>query len=541
MSDDIPPLIPETPPPMTKLDWEDDEEFMDFPHLALEIPSESSLSENSQSSVMVMLSPYIDNTVFRLSAGPEGGWNPIDELPYDGDIVNPTIVCDESNTNHDSSCIAKGEEFLKSLPDQEHQNDLSIWKDKENIVPWENIKKLKSNHSCDSVNELDCKTEIKHNVSSENVIDINRKTIDNNLTVYTDLRINGLENVKKEVNLPNLELQSNDIETIENNVQPETNFNAEELSNRDILVNGHLECLNSNELPNQTNCVQNVLIENLKIDVSDNVAKINSSSDIFDLSINNNNNIVIKNDQEDYSDFCDFETAMPKSLNVSLPNRTSLEQNELIDNLSLVDQHTLDDKLLATQNNDEHSKLEEIINTEDEKELKSINLTSQHFKDYKIDPEHNLDSEFDDFCDFHAFPNLTTEIKPMDVTKDDDFCDFKTSIPTFNDKTEFKHSNVEKVLVDTNNDNLTFESDNQHCPNNDDDDNFCDFESGYSTSSLPVSNQSLDVKQKNVVLGSESPVQIDYKQFCKDAFQGDYVSLFVYDTYIYFKILITVD
>jgi len=45
MSDDIPPLIPETPPPMTKLDWEDDEDFMDYPHLALELPSESSLSK----------------------------------------------------------------------------------------------------------------------------------------------------------------------------------------------------------------------------------------------------------------------------------------------------------------------------------------------------------------------------------------------------------------------------------------------------------------------------------------------------------------
>lgn len=46
MSDDIPPLISETPPPMTKFDWEDDEEFMDFPgFMALEM-SESSLSKN---------------------------------------------------------------------------------------------------------------------------------------------------------------------------------------------------------------------------------------------------------------------------------------------------------------------------------------------------------------------------------------------------------------------------------------------------------------------------------------------------------------
>lgn len=44
MSDDIPPLIPETPPPMTKGDWEDDEEFIDFPQM----PSESSLSMYSQ-------------------------------------------------------------------------------------------------------------------------------------------------------------------------------------------------------------------------------------------------------------------------------------------------------------------------------------------------------------------------------------------------------------------------------------------------------------------------------------------------------------
>lgn len=65
MSDDIPPLIPETPPPMTKLDWEDDEDFMDFPHLALEIPSESSLSEILLSSVVVMLSSCVNNRVSR--------------------------------------------------------------------------------------------------------------------------------------------------------------------------------------------------------------------------------------------------------------------------------------------------------------------------------------------------------------------------------------------------------------------------------------------------------------------------------------------
>jgi len=54
MSDDIPPLIPETPPPMTKLDWEDDEDFMDYPHLALELPSESSLSKYSKLHVYVL-------------------------------------------------------------------------------------------------------------------------------------------------------------------------------------------------------------------------------------------------------------------------------------------------------------------------------------------------------------------------------------------------------------------------------------------------------------------------------------------------------
>lgn len=545
MSDDIPPLIPETPPPMTKLDWEDDEDFMDFPHLALEIPSESSLSENLQSRVVVTLSSCVNYDVFRLFTGPEGRWNPIDELPYDGDIINPPSVCDESNANNDSSCIVKGDEFLKSLPEQElnlHQKDLSIWKDKENIVPWENIKKVKSNRSSDSVNELDCKTEIKHNVSSENVIDNNRKTIDNDLTIYTDLHTNNLENVTKEVQcLPNLGLQSNHFEPIENNeiLQPENNFNAEKSSNQEPLVNGHLECLDSNELSNQTNCVQNVFIENLKIDVSDNVSKINSSSGMFDLSINNNNNIVIKNDQDEYSDFCDFETAMPNSLNVSLPNRTSLEKNKLNDNLPLVDQHcTLDSKLSTAHFDDEHSKVPENTNTVNEKEVNSLNPTFQNLKDDKINSEHNLDSEFDDFCDFHDFPNLVTEINPTEVKKDDDFCDFKTNILSLNNKTELKHSNTSAT---DNDDNSTFKSDNQHCPNNDDDDNFCDFESGYSTSSLPVSNQILDVKQTNLVLGSESQVQIDYKQFCKDAFHGDYVSQFAYNIFIFALQLLIVD
>lgn len=46
MSGDIPPLISETPPPLTKLDWADENEFMDISHMALELPSESSLSKN---------------------------------------------------------------------------------------------------------------------------------------------------------------------------------------------------------------------------------------------------------------------------------------------------------------------------------------------------------------------------------------------------------------------------------------------------------------------------------------------------------------
>ncbi|XP_008178768.1 uncharacterized protein LOC100575814 isoform X2 [Acyrthosiphon pisum] len=521
MSDDIPPLIPETPPPMTKLDWEDDEDFMDYPHLALELPSESSLS-------------------------PDGGWNPIDELslPYDGDVVHETVVCIEPNTNESllkrPSSIANNDLSMESsLSEQEpslHQNNLSIWKDKKD-VPWENIKKLTSNDSCDNVNEIDCNTEIKHNESSENVIDNNRKIINDDLSLTSEQFICDLSNVKNNIipqHLPNLVLQLNDYEVYENNeiYQPKTNANNEKSTGQDILVNGHLECVDVEESSNQTNCVQNVLLDNLKNDVSVTDTPNGMFAMLVDnLSINNNNNnIMIKNDQEEYTDVCDFETDLPHSLNVPLPNRTSQEHLEIIEDPQTVDQHDFD-KIPLAQFNDEHCKILKnisiLVENKIEQNVESINSNCSTFQCNEINVEHNSDSEFDEFSDFHVFPTSTTKKKSIcdtDDDDDDDFCTYETCRQDFNDTAELKHSNVEQVKRVTINDSI-LKSENQNSIINnddDDDDNFCDFESGYTTSGLHTSDQVIDLKQSCAIIDSESCVQLDYKQFCKDAFQGDY-------------------
>lgn len=474
--------------------------------------------------------------------GPDCGWNPIDELslPYSGNVIDES--CIKSNTNESTSNwpldIVKTDQSLKStLSEQEpilNQENLTIWKDKENIVPWENIKIVNSTHSCDSANESDCKSEIKHNVSSENVIDSNKKVNDDNFSETINQHTCDIENVEKHSTLqylPTIELQINSMEIVDINegIQPSIVI-SEKLPRPETLVNGHLENLDIKELPNQTNCVQNTLIDNLVIDTSDIDAKVNSSGKYEicnnDLSIKNNNNIVMKNDQENYTDFCDFETPS-NSVNVPLPNRTF---KELPENCQSIDEHQ--QKILVKQLNDEQGDVPLDITIFNEKiveqnaESIKINSTLENQVNNKINLEQILDSEFDEFSDFHTFSIPTTEEKPICMTDNDDFCNFETCIPSYKNTIITEHS---KPLTGNDNNDLIFKSNNQntvnHNDNINDDDNFCDFESGYLGSDCNASHQVMDVKQ-NDASESEFPFPLDYKQFCRDAFQGDYVSFF---------------
>lgn len=477
--------------------------------------------------------------------GPDGGWNPIDELslPYDGDVVKGPVGCIEPNTNESlskwSSNIAKNDLPVESsVSEQEPSLLQNIWQDKKNNVPWENIKKLTSSDTCDNVYEIDYNSKITHNESSEVLIDCNRKIIDVDLSVTSEQCICDIANVKNNIipqYLPNVVLQVNNSEIYENSktLHPEPDVNFEKSSDHDTLVNGNLECVVIKELSNQTNCVQNVLLKNLKNDASDTDRPPNGLYEILvdDLSMNNNNNIIIKNDQEEYTDFCDFETNLPCSLNVPLPNRTSQEHYEMIEEPQTVDQHCID-KLPLTELNHEQSTqlkdIEKLVENKIEQNIEPINSNCSIFQNNENNVEHNSDSEFDEFSDFHVFSTSTTRKKSISVTNDDDddFCKFETCIPDFNDSVEFKHSNVEQKKCITSNDNDSIlKSDNQNSVINNDD-NFCDFESGNTTPGLHLSDQVLDLKQNDAMLNTESQVKIDYKQFCNDAFNGDYVSIF---------------
>lgn len=407
-------------------------------------------------------------------------------------------------------------------------------------MPWNNCEKLTFNHNCDHVNGPNCKTEIKHNVSSENVIHSNKKVADDSC-IIAEQHTCDIENEKNVAShyLPNLELHFNDLDQVKSNevIQPNIVV-SEKLSSKESMVNSHLEpTIDVKKSSYQTNCVQNAPLENFKNDLSENDPKVissNSTYEVFDnnFSINNNNNI--KTDQEEYTDFYDFETSTSNSLNVVLPNRTikenfNSENSDIVEN-ELIDQHHISDyRVPISQFPNENSEI--VPNTLVEKKVEqSANLTNlscstfQNGQNNEISYE-NSDSEFNEFCDFHAFPTSTIE---------NDFCDFKTSPSAFEGIIESRHSNSEQVKYVPNNfkerNHLTMKSDNQNSSNIEDvndDDNFCDFESGYSESNFQISHQILNSKKTDEVLDSDLHIQIDYKQFCSDIFEGNYVSYII--------------
>jgi len=404
---------------------------------------------------------------FNINLGPDGDWNTIDELslPYDGDVVDKPD-CIGSSTNDCSSnwpsSITNNDQLLESSEQKlsSHQNNLSIWKDKENII--ENIEKLTSNHDCSNINE---KTELGHNKSVENVVN-NIKLIDNISSLTTEQHVRDEKHVKYDIISQcstSLEHQLNNSEVVEHNetVQTGTNVDLEKLCPSETLVNGHLECIDSKELSNKMNFVQNVLLLNNISDINTKVNSNNGLSEMFS-NHNNNNNNKIKNVQEEVR-----ENANPNS--ACLPNEALLEHSEIVEKYQHVEQFP--DQIPVTQINCDHCELSQNISIPEEENVennvKSINFNCsalQNQQTIEINFENNSDSEFDKFSDFHTFS--TTENKPISVKNDDEFCDF---------------------------------------------------ESGFNE------NHSVDIKQ-NELLISESHVQFDYKQFCMDTFQGDYVS-----------------
>lgn len=470
-------------------------------------------------------------------------------MPFDRD-VDKSVGCIELNTNDSlsnwTSDNVKNDQSFKSssLSDNKsdlHQNNLSIWKENEKVVPWENIKSLTPNNNCDSVNELDCKTEIKQNVSSENVIEGNRKIIiDDELSVTTEQHTCDPEHVQSTIiplYLPNLKLQSNNLALIENNDITQSNVDLKKLSPGETLFNGYVKCVDTKELSNQTSCVQNVLLESSKILVSSIDNCVNSSNNILENCINpsnNNNNIINKNDQDDEykknTGSCDL-VHTTNSLNVPLPNRTFQEHDDINEGSQTIHQNNIPDQLASKFNNENckvlrTSVINEISEPEQYNDSFNVGSTFQQQQHNEINSE---DTEFEDFCDFHSFSTLTNENKPI-CAENDKFYDFETS---FNDTVKFKHSGHENenMKIDNEDYSSTLKSENQNNTNyndnigddDDDDDNFCDFESGFH-----INNQVLDAKKNNVVINTDSQDQLDYKQFCKDTFQGDFVSIFNY-------------
>lgn len=484
-----------------------------------------------------------------MCVGPDSGWNPIDELPlpYDSVVIDKPVDHIDSNSHNSSdwpSISVKNDQSMKpSISDSESNlqpKNLIICKTKENI------EKL----TCDSVNGSGCEMKIEQNEFFDNVIDSYKRVNNDNMSVTTIQPICDKESTKNNIASqysPIIELELNNMELIESNevVQSDSILNPENPSSKEILVTSILESIKINELTEQTICVQNETLENIENNVNDTDTKIISSNNVYknvgsNISINSNNNII-KDVEEKYTDFCDFKNTVPSSLNVSLPNRTSQEINPIkiyseviVKNLQHVDQ--VSDTQFKNGFCDISSNTLNSNKGEVEKCIDSINLNCSTFQNKKNDEnnmEDDLDSEFNDFCDFHVFSTTANEKQLTPVENIDDFCDFETNTQVFGSKLELKQFNSEEVKFLNNNDNVKdnlklksdSKSDKNNCKDDDvDDSNFCDFESGYSMSGILTSHQFLDPKQKDKQVCSELQIKFDYKQFCEDSFQGDYVS-----------------
>lgn len=397
----------------------------------------------------------------------------------------------ESSFNSNSSSSTKNDQSPESSLSEPNpnlpQNDLSIWKNEQNILTSENIKKKMFTNG----NVLDNKTE----ASSENIVDCNNKIIDDlSETVLNNIEQHACVIEKKIITsqyLSNLEYDSGvDKHCTETSSCKNSDFKHEDVK----------------EISSQTINEQNNLSSS---DSSMNLSKVL----VNDLPVNNDDNTVAENGQEDdFSGFCDFEYVESKSLNVLSPIKTFQLHNKI--SSELVEHCTKTGDLSLDHSAPIDEKLEKNIDSFNP--VSSV-IQNQHLNGDNFD--HELDTEFNEFCDFHKF--AANENEPTCVIND--VCDIKNNTKELTD-TKFKHSNFDQVKNVTTDDNSTLESDNQNNIDKDDE-NFCDFESGYTT--FDNNGQQIpNCKQNDVILDSKSLVQHDYKKLCIDAFQEYHVSFF---------------
>lgn len=284
----------------------------------------------------------------------------------------------------------------------------------------------------------------------------------------SNLYQNNLSTLKQEEN--NKEITSNDKCEFDHKVSCENMIDSNKKKfNLSLTKEQHSLDIDNKKLDikiSNSNVVENYMSETHQENVtkyiqnkSENISENYSSKDIYgtlnsDKSLNNNN--IISDEQNEinnqHTDFCEFKTVIPNSIILPLPNRTSEEYNE---------------------------------------KIKSHPNKNEQFNDklhYDINFENNLDSEFDEFSDFHSFNS---------VAEKSDVCQFSFESNAFQNNEEIDFNIVQMNCV-TDNKNHNLKSDNFN--------NVLMFKS-------------------NDILNSESSVQINYKNFCKDAFNGDYVSI----------------
>lgn len=435
-----------------------------------------------------------------LRSGPESEWNPIDKLPFDADIVHKPTDFIGSSFNSNSPCTLKNDQSLESSISERNpsspQNDASIWQNEQNILMSENIgKKTGSSQGCNG-NESDNKTENKVNVSSENIKGCSKK-------IFDDLSVTTLNNVeqltcvteKKSTTSQYLSYSEHNLEVDKHSPQKLS------IKNNDFKHEGVKE-----------------LIASQTINVQNKLSNSGSSSDLSKVLTDDNNTVVENGLDDEFSGFCDFEYAVSKSLNAPSPIKTFQLHSEIeFVSSESTEPCTLAKTVESTQDGCHlmDKQLEKSIDT-----VNSITSTIQNQPTNVSNFEHELDSEFNEFCDFHRF--YVNENEPICVSNYVGEIQSNTL-----ESTETKHSNVDQVISVTTDNNSLFESDTQNNIDNDDD-NFCEFESGYTTYCDNNGQQTPVFKQNDIMLDSKSLAQNDYKTFCVDVFQEYHVSFFFF-------------
>ncbi|XP_050531225.1 protein PF3D7_1417600 isoform X2 [Daktulosphaira vitifoliae] len=452
----IPPLIPASPPPITKLDWDEDED--DYPHLAMEIPSESSLSPVDGRWIPDL--PFDTESSGKLV---DNSKNFETNVPA-GNLMNDNYLDTSNFTNHRPSLNQTEASDTNINGNISLKVNEVLTNEQSKKTKSENLKFLLDNSETFSLKDLSSTETSYNDINNDKSVQMVIH-IENQEEKYSKFKLNSeVASQNCKINKSIVNNHSEDEHTqLNNSIQhgniEKIDLNSCKISSDNKPESNNAKCCNINSGP--------LNINNLS-STNQNLKEVESKPNLYftSLEVKNDVNPSTTEFSENYKNslYMIKNTKQAENIPVSLNNSNQQSSNESV---------------LILENYEENLK----ITVNDEENLK-ININ---------------DEEFDEFCDFHACPTSSVSANSMCLINEsnNEFKDFGNCYSKSNYETKSDKINEFNAHIFNDAENV---------------DDFCDFES----SSTIVDNDHLDLSSIYI------STLFDYNQICKDIFHGDY-------------------